>query len=218
MDMGDERPMRRRAVLVAAASGAAAMAATMAAPAAALAADDDPVRIGQTNDGQNTTILNSSGTHAFQASAAGGDGLRGLGGSGNGSGVFGSTASATGYGVFGYNGPNMGRAALGGPDAAIWASQFAAPLALLAQGDSRFTGRVSLGRSGRATVKAGTSSVVVTVGSLSGTPLCFANLQRDRAGVWVRAVRPNYPSAGKLRIYLNKAVATDTVVAWVVLG
>ena len=34
----------------------------------------------------------------------------------------------------------------------------------------------------------------------------------------VEAVRPNVPSFGKLRIYLNKAVTTSTAVAWTVLG
>lgn len=52
----------------------------------------------------------------------------------------------------------------------------------------------------------------------AGTPLCFATLQTRRAGVHVEAVRPNVPSFGKLRIYLNEAVTASTAVAWTVLG
>jgi hypothetical protein len=55
---------------------------------------------------------------------------------------------------------------------------------------------------------------------LPGTGLLpngFATLQRYRAGVYVAAVRPNYPSAGQMRIYLNKRVASSIPVAWVAL-
>jgi hypothetical protein len=31
-------------------------------------------------------------------------------------------------------------------------------------------------------------------------------------------IRPNYPIAGKARIYLNKAAAANTYVAWLVLN
>ncbi len=46
----------------------------------------------------------------------------------------------------------------------------------------------------------------------------FANLLAYRSGVSVAAVRPNYPSTGKLRIYLNKAIASNTYLPWLVLG
>ena len=71
------------------------------------------------------------------------------------------------------------------------------------------------------TIPAGADRIDVDVkplGSLAGTPLCFANLQICRVGVHVEAVRPNVPSFGKMRIYLNKAVTASTAVAWVVLG
>ena len=55
-------------------------------------------------------------------------------------------------------------------------------------------------------------------GGLSGTPLCFANLRSYRSGVAVAAVRPNYPTAGKMRIYLTKTVWRSTSVAWIVMG
>jgi hypothetical protein len=80
-------------------------------------------------------------------------------------------------------------------------------------------GRASFSRSGRVTIAAGHASVDVTVtGGLAGTPLCFANLLDYRSGVWVTAVKPNVPSSGKLRIYLNRTVAASTPIAWIVMG
>jgi hypothetical protein len=82
-------------------------------------------------------------------------------------------------------------------------------------------GKATFSRSGRATIPAGTDHIDVDLkpkGGLGGTPLCFANLQVRRAGVHVEAVRPNVPSFGKLRIYLNQSVSSSTPVAWIVLG
>ena len=80
-------------------------------------------------------------------------------------------------------------------------------------------GRAYFSRSGKATVTAGHLSVTVTVpGGLSGTPLCFANLRSYRSGVAVAAVRPNYPTAGKMRIYLTKTMSRSTSVSWIVMG
>jgi hypothetical protein len=79
------------------------------------------------------------------------------------------------------------------------------------------SGKVRFSRSGRAAVAAARSYVDVSVaGGLTGTPLCFANLLTYRSGVYVAAVRPNYPTVGKVRIYLNKAVTASTYVAWFV--
>ena len=90
-----------------------------------------------------------------------------------------------------------------------------AGIALVVDGKARFS------RSGRVNIPAGAVRIDVDIkllGSLGGTPLCFANLQTRVARVHVEAVRPNVPSFGKLRIYLNKAVTASTPVAWVVLG
>lgn len=81
-------------------------------------------------------------------------------------------------------------------------------------------GKVKLHRSGRAWIGARKRSVTVDLNSrsgLGGMPLCFANLMTYRSGVWVTVVRPNYPSAGKLQIYLNRTVTARTAVAWLVL-
>ena len=85
----------------------------------------------------------------------------------------------------------------------------------------KVNGIASFSRSGRASVRAGRSHVDVNLASnrgLSGAPLCFANLQRYKAGVFVAAVRPNYPNANQMRIYLNKTVASSIAVAWVVIN
>jgi hypothetical protein len=82
-------------------------------------------------------------------------------------------------------------------------------------------GKARFSRSGRATVAAGRSYVDVdlrTNGGLAGSPLIFATLQSYRSGVFVAATRKNYPSTGKFRIYLNKAVTASTYVAWLVIG
>jgi hypothetical protein len=80
-------------------------------------------------------------------------------------------------------------------------------------------GKTSFSRSGRVTIGAGNGFVDVTVpGGLSGAPLSFANLLDYRSGVSIAAVRPNYPSGGKLRIYLNRSVASSTPIAWIVMG
>lgn len=92
--------------------------------------------------------------------------------------------------------------------------------ALTVDGKARFS------RSGRATVRAGRSSVDIYVGpgpeapfyGLEGTPLCFANLMTYRAGVFVTTVRPNYPSNGTIRIYLNRTVSANSFVSWFILN
>lgn len=81
------------------------------------------------------------------------------------------------------------------------------------------SGRAAFSRSGRVTIKKGASRIDVTVpGGMNSSAMAFATLQYLRTGVYVAGARPNWPSSGKLRIYLNKALASDTPVAWFVLG
>jgi hypothetical protein len=217
----------RRAVLTAAASAAAATAvASLSRPLSAAADDGDPLIIGQANVAQTGTSLQGdlslTGTlestnllravnsqfgpaifaaapnRAVEAVSDEGAALigttLGTGGPG-GVGVWGHASEANGYGVQASNGQ--------------------LETALTVVGKARFS------RSGRATVLAGKSSVDVDLrqkGRLSGTPLCFANLMSHRSGVFVTTVRPNYPVAGKARIYLNRAVTANTFVAWFVLN
>ena len=74
-------------------------------------------------------------------------------------------------------------------------------------------------RSGRATVSKGRSYVDITVtGGLTSRSVVIATLQSYRPGVAVAAVRKNYPSAGKARIYLTRVASTtaNTYVGWFV--
>jgi hypothetical protein len=76
-------------------------------------------------------------------------------------------------------------------------------------------------RSGVALIPANQTYVDVTVpGGVAATSLGFANLQTRVSGVYVAAVRPAYPSATQMRIYLNKAASTTatTPCAWMVLS
>ena len=158
--------------------------------------------VGEAAGGAGVVGVSTEGT-GVEGSSTMGSGV--LGSSEEGSGVFG-TITLSGDGVHGHS---IATAGVG-----VRASAEAG-LALVVDGKATFS------RSGRVAIPAGAAHVDVDVkslGGLGGTPLCFANLQIRRAGVHVEAVRPNVPSSGKLRIYLNKAVTASTWVAWTVLG
>ena len=76
-------------------------------------------------------------------------------------------------------------------------------------------GRLKMRLSGRAAMATGTSSKTISVAGLTTTMMAFAVLQTSESGTWVRAA---VPSAGVLRIYLNKALTSSAVVAWMVIG
>jgi len=83
------------------------------------------------------------------------------------------------------------------------------------------TGRAQFSRSGRVFIAAGASTVDVTVpGGSLGSANVLAMLQAERSGVWVIAARPNFPTTGQVRIYLNKAASQSqaTPLAWFVFG
>jgi hypothetical protein len=80
-------------------------------------------------------------------------------------------------------------------------------------------GRATFSRSGKVTIPVGVKYIDVTVpGGLASTAMAFATLQYLRSGVYVMGARPNWPSSGKLRIYISKALSTATPVAWFVVG
>ena len=58
------------------------------------------------------------------------------------------------------------------------------------------------------------------MGGLPSGSGIVATLQTYRSGVYVAAVRLNYPVAGKARIQLNKVASTtsSTAVAWFAFG
>jgi hypothetical protein len=213
---GDGRVGRRDVLGVALAGTAAAAAAVLASPVTALGATGDVMHVGEDNAATATTSITATGAHALLAQTNAGDGLRGWTDGAASSGVFGYATNPAGYGVYGKNG-GRGVAALGTYGAAMWASTagYAAPLALLIEGNAQFIGKAQFSRSGKAAVLKGHTYVDVTVpGGLNSHSVVHATLQTYRAGVAIAAVRSNYPAAGKARIYLTK-VASSTASTWV---
>jgi len=132
-----------------------------------------------------------------------------IGGSNSGTGVRG--ISTSGFGVIGISTSGTGVYGISTSGTGVAASSTSGRALDVA-------GKAHFNRSGTATVTAGHKSVTVTVpGGLTGTPLCFANLRSYRSGIGVAAVRSNYPSAGKIRIYLTRVVSSATSVAWMVM-
>jgi hypothetical protein len=228
-------PRSRRAVLAAAAGAAAIGVATaLDRPSPVRAATDGDVVLGQTNAATTTTEITSAAdlVDVFAArSTAGGSGI--VGESALGTGVLGigghgvEGSSDGGMGVLGVSETGtgvLGHITLSG--SGVHGHSFSAGgIGVLATAEAgtalRVSGKVVFSRSGRASIRAGKSYVDVDLrskGGLAGTPLAFANLLSYRSGVHVAAVRVNTPAAGMLRIQLNKAVASSTFVAWMVLS
>lgn len=85
----------------------------------------------------------------------------------------------------------------------------------------RIEGRASFNRSGRASIPKNRAYVDITpTGGIPSGCGIVATLQTYRSGVYVAAVRLNYPTAGKARIQLNKVASTtsSTAVAWFAFG
>jgi len=60
---------------------------------------------------------------------------------------------------------------------------------------------------------------VVVPNGLTSKSAVLATIQTYRSGVAIAAVRRNYPSAGKARVYLTKIASTtrSTSIAWMVV-
>jgi hypothetical protein len=142
-------------------------------------------------------------------------GVRALG---TGQGSTGIIGQAPGTGVFGYSSQSpTGAGVSGQADFGVGvAATSTAGTALKVTGKARFnrSGRVSVARN-----RAYVDVDLTALGGLGAKALCFANLAYPRSGVYVRAVRPNYPGTGKMRIYLNKVASTtaSTSLSWLVL-
>ena len=209
----------RRAVLAAAASAAAASAAaTLARPLSAAAADGDPLILGQQNQADtNTTLDGALIAKPFLMVENAEPGLPAalIGRSLNGTGVYGQTEGNSGVVTGSASAGVYGTASTPGAIGVVAVNGNLTGTGLWVQGKVKLRTR-----SGRATVRAGRSSVDIdlTRGGLDGTPLCFANLMSYRPGVFVTTVRPNYPVVHKARIYLNRTVSSNTHVAWFVLN
>ena len=81
-------------------------------------------------------------------------------------------------------------------------------------------GKAAFSRSGKASVPAGRSFVLVTVpGELTAASLVLATPMLNRAGVYVQSAVPN-PATGQIRINLNKVASSSssTPIAWMVLS
>lgn len=236
-------PVSRRSMLGRAVGAAAgAVGATMVAAAPALGNTGDNVVAGQfTTAGATTEVRyngtagfggivlfgndsNYSATTSFYPAACGGwagaGSSAGFGGVTNG--VYGFTDHSSGNGVVGVVAGNAGA---GGGAGVLGRSNTANAVGVRAHADLgvalRVEGPASFSRSGRVSVPAGKKFVDVTVtGGLSSAANVLATLQTHRSGVWVEACRRNYPSSGKVRIYLNKVASAhhSTSLAWFAFG
>ena len=237
-------PRTRRAVLTAGIGAAAAAAVgTFARPGPVRGVTPDGgVSRGLFNETTGTTSIVNAGTTSSTVLSVqhGSNGIAVTGVSESSIGVDGFSTSGTGgrgrssleSGIVGYSGysastsraqtgvvgtADVGTASVGvfGASPAGTGGLFSSTngLALHVQGKARFN------RSGKASVGKGTSSVdVVVPGGLAANSIISATIQMYRAGVSVAGVRPNYPTAGKARIYLTKVASTTatTPVAWFV--
>ena len=186
-------------------------------------------------NGGTVTPAAASSVGIFGTSYAG-DGVLGMSHGGTGvsgisttkNGVVGSSTSATDSGVWGSNtggGYGVAGSSNGATTAGVWGGNSGSGIGVRATSPSghalQVEGKAAFSRSGRASVAANRSYADVSVpGGLGPSANILATLQARRSGVYVTACRPNYPTAGKARIYLNKVASTtaSTPVAWFVFG
>jgi len=226
-----DQPRSRRHLLRAAVGGAAAIgAAAIAAPGAALAADGAPVLLGQDNTSAGMTTLTripplGPNDATFMATSVVSAGV--VGHSTSGPGMVGRSVSSAG--VQGYSETDAGVNGFG--PLGVWASgdqvgvtgnstDGTGILAWSSSGTAlQVDGKAKFARAGKVSVPAGKSYADISVsGGLTSKSVVLATLQTHRAGVAVAAVRVNYPSAGKARIYLTKVGSTSSgsLVGWFV--
>jgi hypothetical protein len=211
-----DAPRSRRAVLATAVGAAAAVAAaTLSRPITATAASGDPLVLGQVNDSSDVTEVN--GPFVFN----GGEGTSLSAWANTSTAVYGTSEKSLGVLGESHGGNGRDSAGLRGWTDNIGGVGVAAENTAEGVGLQVYGKAQLLTRSGRTTIAAGRSYVDIDLrskGGLTGTPLCFATLRSYRPGVYVAAVRANYPSAGKARIYLSKAVSSTTNLSWFVLN
>jgi hypothetical protein len=163
-----------------------------------------------------------------RSNSASGTGVAGVnyGASGTTRGVYGQASSSSGYGVDGY--APAGTGVRGKSDTGVGIrGEATSGVAVRAFAPSPsatalwVSGRTVFSRSARVSIPANKSYVdILPAGGLASGANILALLQASRPGVWVRAVRINYPSSGNARIYLNKVASTTltTPVAFFVIG
>jgi hypothetical protein len=111
-----------------------------------------------------------------------------------------------GTGVYGFAGANP-------PPGYIEGTGVIAEEGDLATAGLQVIGRARFSQSGRATIPASKSSVLVNLPWVTQNSLVFAVLAKNVTGRHVRSV---VPALDKFTIYLNKAVAAATPVTWIV--
>jgi hypothetical protein len=121
-------------------------------------------------------------------------------------GVYGSGGTGTiGYGFWGVYGESASPGGIG-----IYAFASSTDRRAL-----YVDGKVGFRRSGKATISAGHSSIVVNLTGVSASSMVFAQIASNRSGRWVRAV---VPTTGKFTVYLNTTVTAATFVIWWVIN
>lgn len=196
------------------------------------------------NEASASTAIHTTVGSGFKAETAAGSqaGLEGRSSAvtGSGIGVYGEGDAPNGYGVFGFApastgapkgvyGQAIGPTGIGvmgqslGGVSTIGVYGTGAGVGVRAESNDGVAldvlGKAKFKRSGRASVLANAKYVDVTVpGGLTANSLVHATIQTYRAGVSIVAARPNWPTAGKIRIYFNKVASTtsSTPVAWMV--
>lgn len=195
----------RRSVLTAGAAAASALALqSIAASVGARAASGDPLILGTDNEAASTTgLIRSSGTGPTLVVTRTDPNLAAL--------VVDGHVYVNNGAVVSYGGTGLGLSGQATSGTGVVASAEPAGVAL------RVSGRATFSRSGRVTVRAGRRSATVTQIGLQTRSMVFATLQQYRSGVHIAAAVPIPGPPGRIVIYLNRAVSSDTRVAWFVL-
>jgi hypothetical protein len=165
---------------------------------------------GDTLDGVGVVGTSNTGIGALSLGSQVGtlvQGDIGLYGFGNIAGLVGDVTSV-GVGVYGFSGD------LGATEPPIGVGVYAAA-GSNSQTALQVSGKAKFSRSGRLSVLSGHSSIAKSVSGVTSTSMVFAVLQQAEVGTWVRAA---VPTAGKITIHFNKALPTNSVVAWFVLN
>jgi hypothetical protein len=175
----------------------------------------------------------STGGSGVWGNATGDGGGYGVHGTGPSAGVFGESpgafgvqgSSTDGYGVFGGGGIG-GVEGSGGQFGVLGAS---AGIGVKGQSSTgtgvdatsisgaalSVHGKLKLSRSGRASVSAGHSKVVVTMTGVTSSSYIIATPQTNRPGLFVQAV---VAGSGKFTIYLYKVVSGTTRIGYIVVN
>jgi hypothetical protein len=181
-------------------------------PALAQANAGDPVVLGASHTSSRTTYISATGGHGLQIAGQTANTAL-LVDSIQGTGIQGTSRTPGASGVLGvtyYQGAGVtGKTEIKGTVGVRAQSATGTALEVL--------GKMSLSRSGKAVVKAGQVSIIVTGVDLSAASAVQATPQTYRPGVWVAAAVPA-PAKDSIRIYLSKAPRKAMTVAWFVLN